>query len=212
MRCGVHSFRVVPVLLAAACAAAALFAAPRAAIAQDTAPAPIEIPRAPILTLDQDRLFSDSIFGKAVIARHQADVDALLAENRRIEAALEAEELDLTERRATLPPADFQSLATAFDAKAEDIRNAQNAKDRAIAQRLEAERQRFYQAAAPVLADILREAGAMAIIDKRAIVLSFDAIDMTPSAVARLDAVLGDGSTPAPAEDTAPAASDPAKP
>lgn len=171
-----------------------LAVAPRPAIAQEAEGQ--SVPRAPILTLDQERLFTDSLFGKAVLARHQSELDALLAENRRIEAALEAEELDLTERRATLPPADFQTLATAFDAKAEDIRAAQNAKDRAISQRLEAERQRFFQAAAPVLADILREAGAMAIIDKRAVILSFDAIDMTPGAVARLDATLGDGSAP----------------
>lgn len=166
-------------------------ALPAPALAQEVA-----VPKAPVLTLDQERLFTGSRFGKAVLARHQADLDALLAENRRIEAALEAEELDLTERRARLPAEEFQALATAFDAKAEDIRTAQNAKDRALTQRLDQERQRFYETAAPVLADILREAGAMAIIDKRAVVLSFDAIDMTDAAIARLDATLGDGSAP----------------
>lgn len=203
MRLGALSLSSFRQITAAVIAAAALsVAAP--AVAQDSA-----VPRAPILTVDQEVLFSASAFGKAVLARHQADLDALLVENRRIEAALEAEELDLTERRATLPAEDFQRLASAFDAKAEDIRAAQNAKDRALSQRLEDEQQRFYQAAAPVLADLLREAGAMAIIDKRAVILSFDAIDMTTSAIARLDATLGDGTAP-PAEQ--PAGPAPAQP
>lgn len=160
----------------------------RPALAQETA-----VPKAPILTLDQERLFSGSLFGKAVIARHEVEVKALQSENRRIEAALEAEEMDLTQRRATLPAAEFQMLASAFDTKAEGIRAAQSAKDRALIQRLDEERQRFFDAAAPVLAQLLDEAGAMAIIDKRAVILGFDRIDMTEAAIKRLDETLGDG-------------------
>jgi Skp family chaperone for outer membrane proteins len=171
--------------------------------AQEAAPPAAELPQGPVLTLDQERLFQQSLFGQALLARHQADLDALLAENRRIEAALEAEELDLTQRRPTLPAEEFQKLATAFDDKAEDIRAAQTNKDRVLAQRLEDERQRFFEAVAPILAALLQESGATAIIDKRAVILSFDRIDMTDAAVARIDRVLGDGSVdqpPAPAD------------
>lgn len=173
--------------------------------AQTTAPdATVAMPVGPVLTLDQERLFADSLFGKALLARQEADLVALQAENRRIETALEAEELDLTRRRPSLPSAEFQTLATAFDEKAEGIRAAQTAKDRVLAQRLDDERQRFFDAVAPILADLLREAGATAIIDKRAVILSYDRIDMTAAAVARIDQVLGDGTAPAPPDGTAP--------
>ncbi|MEY4982001.1 MAG: hypothetical protein RIR62_267 [Pseudomonadota bacterium] len=175
-------------LLLALSLVAAPLCAPLAAVAQESV-----LPSAPVLTLDQERLFADSRFGQAVIARHEAEVEALKAENRRIEAALEAEELALTQRRASLPAAEFQSLATAFDTKAEGIRAAQTAKDRALLLRLDEERQRFFDAAGPVLAALLEEAGAMAIIDKRAVILGFDRIDMTAAAIRRLDETLGDG-------------------
>lgn len=154
------------------------------------------LPSTPILSLDEERLFIDTRFGQAVLSRHRAEMEALLTENRRIEAALEAEERDLTARRARLPVEEFQTLAAAFDDKAEGIRAAQTAKDRILQQRLESERQRFFQAVVPVLAQLLQESGAVAIIDKRAVVLSFDRIDMTAVAVARMDEVLGDGGTP----------------
>ena len=186
----------------------------RPAVAQDTAPDPLTVPKAPILALDEERLFSETRFGKAVLSRHRADMETLLAENRRIEAALEAEEKDLTERRARLPAEEFRSLAAAFDDKAEGIRAAQTAKDRTLQTRLETERQRFFEAAVPVLAELLSESGAMAIIDKRAVILSFDRIDMTAAAVARIDQVLGDGGTPPegaapPSEGTSPQAAQP---
>lgn len=192
--------RTVPLL---AGALLALVPPDRPAQAQEPAQEAVTVPKAPILALDEERLFSETRFGKAVLSRHRAEMETLLAENRRIEAALEAEERDLTERRARLPAEEFKSLAAAFDDKAEGIRAAQTAKDRTLQTRLESERQRFFQAAVPVLADLLQESGAMAIIDKRAVILSFDRIDMTAAAIARIDTVLGDGGSPP--EGTAPA-------
>jgi hypothetical protein len=50
----------------------------------------------------------------------------------------------------------------------------------------------------------MRDMGAVAILDKQAIFLSFERIDITDAAIVRLDAKLGDGSTvraPDPAQD-----------
>jgi Skp family chaperone for outer membrane proteins len=163
-----------------------------------------DIPQAPLLTLDQERLFAESRFGMAIQKRYDDESATLLAENRRIEAALEQEERDLTDRRATLPQAEFQPLAEAFDAKVEEIRSAQDAKSRALTRRREEERQRFIQAVVPVLGAVMRETGAVAIIDKSAIILSFDRLDMTDTAIARIDAVLGDGTSPPAGADPAP--------
>ncbi len=123
----------------------------------------------------------------------------LQAENRKLEADLEAEEKALTERRATLPPEEFRLLADAFDAKVKGIRAARDAKANDLTAQREAARKTFIETAVPVLAAILRERGAAAIIDRSAVVLSFDRIDITDLAIARVDAQLApEGASVAP--------------
>lgn len=170
----------------------------------------LEVPQAPVLMVDRNRLLSETLFGRAVEARFKAESEALIAENVRLEQALEAEERELTDRRATLPAEEFQTLAAAFDAKTEDIRAAQDAKSRAITAQREEDRQRFLQAAVPVLGDLMREAGAVAIFDKDLVILSLRGVDITDEAIARIDQVLGDGAAaldgtaPAPVQEPAP--------
>jgi Skp family chaperone for outer membrane proteins len=204
-------------LLAAGLTAAGL----SGATAQD---APVVPQAMAVLTLDQDRLFLGSRFGASSVEALEVQARALQAENRRIEGDLEAEEKDLTERRADMTPEAFRAEAEAFDAKVKSIRSAQEAKARDLAAQRDAARQQFLQASAPVLAQILRERGAVAILDRSAIVLSFDRADVTDLAIARLDAILMDGTaepqpggtppapaTPAP-ERPDPAPADPAPP
>lgn len=189
---------------AAAAAAAVVFALP--ALAQD-APSGAY----PILVLRQSDFFERSAFGIASTARVEAANAALLAENREIEASLEAEERDLTDRRPTLPPAEFQSLSDAFNEKVEGIRAAQEAKSRDILRIRDEDRRRFVKAAGPVLAQIMQEAGAQVILDEQVVVLNLERVDVTDRAIARIDAAIGTGSTLPPAPEPAPAApSDPA--
>jgi Skp family chaperone for outer membrane proteins len=152
---------------------------------------------ASILTLDQDILFRESAWGRAAVRQAETDTAALAAENRRIEAALEAEERDLTERRPTLSPEDFAPLAEAFDTKVEDIRTAQDAKSRAITRRLEEDRQRFFEAAVPMLGQLLVDTGAVAILSDTAIIVSLTSIDVTEVAIARMDVLLPGPDAPA---------------
>lgn len=176
-------------------ALAFLLALPCGAVrAQEEAAPALLVPQAPVLMVDRNRLLSETLFGKALEARFKADSEALIAENVRLEKALEEEERDLTDRRAKLPVAEFQALAAAFDRKTEEIRAAQDAKSRQITSQREADRQRFLKAAVPVLGDLMREAGAVAIFDKELVILSLRGVDITDEAVARIDAVLGDGS------------------
>lgn len=178
------------------CAAALVLAGPpRTVAAQETvAPAGSAL-RAPFLTINIDRLYAKTLYGKGVEARFKADSDALIAENLRLEKALEAEERDLTDRRATLAPADFKPLAAAFDAKAEQIRAAQLAKSRSIAAKREAEQQRFLEVARPILVQLMQEAGAVALVNENMVIAKVSGIDITDAAIARIDAVLGDGRT-----------------
>ena len=58
-------------------------------------PAQPTVFKSPIVTLDKERMFDDSQMGKAMQARFDAASGDLVAENRRLEAALEEEERSL---------------------------------------------------------------------------------------------------------------------
>jgi Skp family chaperone for outer membrane proteins len=161
------------------------FAQSTAAPAQ---PNPVPVASA-LLTLDEERLFAGSAFGKEVLARQDAEAQKLTAENRRIEAALEEEEKSLTARRATMTREEFTPLADAFNVKVVGIRSAQNAKSRDLARSFDTARQQMLAAVRPVLAAVLTERGAVAIIDKRAVFAGFDEVDITDDVIARLDAL-----------------------
>ncbi len=162
------------------------------AVAQTAAPA------SQILTLDQDRLYAESLYGKALEARLSASTQALAAENRKMEADLAAEEADLTQKRPTMAANAFQTLADAFDAKVEQVRADQAAKIEAMKTQREEGRKAFFQAALPVLAKLMQQMGAFAILNRSAVVVVFDSIDVTDRAIAAVDESLGDGSTTGP--------------
>lgn len=169
----------------------ALCLLPAPATAQQT-------PAAQILTLDQDRLYNGSLYGRALEAKSLAATQTLAAENRKIEADLSDEEASLTTQRATLTAEAFATLAAAFDDKVEKIRAEQVAKAKQLTTDRETGRKLFFDAAVPVLADLMQQMGAYAILNHDAVVLSFDSIDVTDRAIAALDTRLGDGTAPAP--------------
>ncbi|MCR8547307.1 OmpH family outer membrane protein [Salipiger sp. P9] len=146
-----------------------------------------------ILTVEFDRLFAESAYGRRVAATLEEEGAAIAAENRRLEAELTAEEKALTEKRATLSPSEFRALASAFDEKVQALRREQDAKARALGNLSEDRRRQFVTVVEPVLARLMREAGAAVILDKRTVFLAAGVIDITDTAIARIDAEIGDG-------------------
>lgn len=167
------------------------------AVAQDS-----DLVRSPVLVVESERLYRDSAFGQRVADDIAARNAELASENRQIEADLEAEELELTERRETLAPEEFRDLADAFDRKVREIRRTQEAKARAIARQQEESRAEFLTTAAPILEALMRDAGAAVMLERRSVFLSLNAIDITDDALERIDAEIGDGSDLA--DDAAP--------
>jgi Skp family chaperone for outer membrane proteins len=155
-------------------------------------------PASSILTLDQERLFLESEFGKAAIERERVASQALEQENRRIESELVAEEQALTEARATLSAEEFTARADAFDAKVERIRTEQDAKAGRLTEGREVERKAFLEVAVPILGEILGDRGATAILDKGQVILSLSAIDVTDEAIARVNEATAKKPEPTP--------------
>lgn len=145
----------------------------------------------PIVTLNQDRLYANSLFGQRVRRELEEKSVVLAAENRRIEMALVAEEGRLTEERSTLDPEEFRALAEDFDERVTSIRKAQLDKRSALQVAADRERTRFFELAYPVLFEMANERGAFAILNQSAVILSSRAIDVTDIAIARIDAEIG---------------------
>jgi len=152
----------------------------------------------PILSLDQDALFARSRFGQAVLARLQVAANQAEAESRKLDAELETEERALTVQRGTLSAEEFAPLATAFDEKVQRLRAEREAAADDLRAQESAARQQFLQAAAQVIGDVMVERGAVAIIDKAAIIVSLTALDVTEDVVARLDKVLDEANAAQP--------------
>ncbi len=165
---------------------------------------PLDLAVSPILVIDQERLFSESRLGERISDEIEAATDTLANENRRIESELVAEEMSLTERRASLPPEEFRALADIFDRKVQRLRAEQDEKERALQARGEADRQEFLNSIIPVLGAIARERGAVAILDRRAVFLSADRIDVTDEAIRRLNVAIDQEDRPPTTEDTTP--------
>lgn len=157
----------------------------------------------PILTLNQERLYSSSAFGQRVRRELEAASVALAAENRRIEAALVAEEKQLTEDRGKMDPEAFRALAEDFDERVTGIRRAQVDKRNSLQREADTERARFFELAYPVLLDMVKETGALAILNQSAVILSSRQIDVTELSIERVDAAIGAAARP-PEPPTAP--------
>ena len=153
--------------------------------------------RGEILTIESDRLFADSAFGQRVLRDIEAQQSILLAENRKIETELAAEEKRLTELRKEMTPEDFRAVADAFASRVEEVRQEQDAKARSIGEMRERQQALFIQAADPILLALMREAGATVILERRAVFFSAESVDITNLAIERLNRTIGDGAVKA---------------
>lgn len=149
----------------------------------------------PILTIDRDQLYAGTAYGQRMKRELDAASQALADQTRQIEAALEKEEESLTEKRATLPADEFRTLADAFDQKVQTLRSDREKAQSDMQAQIEQAQIAFFKTIGPVLGQLVRERGAVLILDRRAILLAAADVDITREAIARIDAVLGDGST-----------------
>ncbi|KAA2316871.1 OmpH family outer membrane protein [Pseudooceanicola sediminis] len=150
------------------------------------------LPRSPILTVDSERLFSDSRYGARLSSKIEAQASRIAADNRRIEGELAEEERRLTDLRPKTDPEKFRVMAEAFDAKVTDIRREREEMTKTLGQDSDAARRAFLKAAEPVLNSLMQEAGAAVILEQRSVFVARDIVDITDEAIERIDAALLD--------------------
>ncbi|WP_424943082.1 OmpH family outer membrane protein [Aliiroseovarius crassostreae] len=151
------------------------------------------VPTSQILAVDRDRLFTGSLYGRRILAELETERSRLAMEARKVEAALAEEEQSLTEQRSTLTPEAFRVLADAFDEKVQSLREERPVLEQEFKRRFETERSAFFEKAGPILGQVVRDRGGVMIIDRRAILLTTQKIDITDEAIRRIDEILGDG-------------------
>ncbi len=182
-------------------AVASLWFAPVQVVAQQVSST---VP-SPIIIIETDRLYEQSLFSQRVRQEQDARKAVLLAENRQIAAELAEEEKRLTEQRSTMEATDFRKLADAFDSRVEEIRSIQDDKELQIIRFAEEERIRFFQELVPVLERILNERGASIVLEKRTTFASSSALNVTDRTLAIANGLLGDGAVSEEPEATEPA-------
>ncbi len=164
--------------------------APLPALAQ-----PLGRVQAEVLVLNADRLFLETRFGMALRQDYEDERKELIESNRQIQSELEAEEQELTDKRKNMTPKDFRALADAFDEKVQKIRGD----NERIAMDLEVKRDQapavFLHKVQPILAQLMKEAGAVVILESSTVLLRSDDIDITDRAIKMIDEAIGDGST-----------------
>ena len=164
------------------------------------APGPLAAQQAaapqPFLVLSQERILTGSATGQALIDEEARARDALRAEARAIDAAFEAEERALTAARADMTPEAFRAEADDFDARVVAARREQDERSDALAQEFDLKRREFYAAAAPVLVSIMEARRAAVILDETSVLLADQAINITDSVIAEIDARNASQTTP----------------
>lgn len=158
------------------------------------------VANAPVLTVDQERLFDESQWGQRALRRLEERGSQIAEENDRLADQLSAEESQLTSQRSALEPAEFRRLAEAFDARATTIRRERAQMVQQLNADAESDRRAFFQAALPIMGEVMEERGAAAVLDRRTVFVSLDAIDITSDLIERLDQRLGDGAQPTDAQ------------
>ncbi|MEL7013870.1 MAG: OmpH family outer membrane protein [Pseudomonadota bacterium] len=144
-----------------------------------------------IVLIDPERLFEQTRLGRSIAQSVQQDRDALIAMNRQLEAELEAEEQALTAQREQSSPEAFRALADAFDEKVQQIRRDSERRARDLERSRERAPRDFLRQVEPILIDVMRDSGAVVVLDQRSVLLSADIIDLTDLVIDRIDTAFG---------------------
>ena len=142
----------------------------------------------PVVTVDLERLVSETQIGQYLSFQMSEEAQRLQAELDAIEAELSAEEDDLIKKRETLDLDEFRVLAKAFDEKAVRLRQEQQVKIQAITEESSRRRQDLLRSFVPVLSQVMRDRGATVLLDRRSVVLDDRAsVDITDVAIMSID-------------------------
>ena len=170
-------------LLGGVLAAACLAVAPLPSLAQETAPVGI-------LIVNQARIHLQAAAAQEITREEQARNAALRDAYDRIRSQLRDREREMIDLRATLPKEEFDALAAAFERDVRASRNGVEGNRRLIQGALAQAKEVLALALQNVLVEIMKERGALLILDEKTSIAHAAALDVTDEAIARLNLAL----------------------
>ena len=132
-----------------------------------------------ILYLNQNKVYSESIFGKNLEEMFRNESKNLKEQNRQLTKELEVEEQRLTNAREGIPLDEFKILAQSFNARVEKLRKEQKEKSDTLKSKLEEERKYFFNAVYPLLVEFVTKTNATGILDSSVVIVGNSKVDIT---------------------------------
>ena len=144
-----------------------------------------------VFTVDMNKLFRSSDFGKLIILANNKARQRLQNENEELEAKLLSEEKELSKQRKLLSLDEFRPKASEFDKKVSIIRSEQSTKEENLNNKARKEKTEFYKRIYPLLYELLLEKGGLVLVDQRNAILWDSSVDITDDAIKLINQVLG---------------------
>ena len=144
-----------------------------------------------LFTVDMNKLFRSSEFGKNIISTNNKARQELQNENEELESKLLSEEKELSKQRKILSLDEFRPKALEFDKKVSIIRKAQGEKEEKLNNEVRKKELEFYKRIYPLLYELLLDQGGLVLIDQRNIILWDRSVDITDEAIKLINQVLG---------------------
>lgn len=142
----------------------------------------------PVLVVDLDRALRESAAAVAQRAQEAVERRALREKLDGMKRALEAEEAEMVVLRDTLPKEAFDKRVTDFDQRVRAARRVAQEEAAALQARIAAAQTALRQAAQPLMEALMRERGAVLVIDRNTALAVAPEFDATDALIARLDA------------------------
>ena len=147
-----------------------------------------------VLVISHEKIFSDTVLGKAIFKKFKDKEDVLLVEAEKIERIFIDEEKELTLIRPNLESNEFLKLANDFDKRVELERLNQRNKEAIINDNLNIWKKKFFNTyMIPIIQDFMKiyEASLVLDIDSKAFrLVIFDSrINITNSVIKRMNSL-----------------------
>lgn len=143
---------------------------------------------ASVLVVDLERALRDSAAASALRAMEVGERRALRDKLDAMKSALEDEEARMVVLRDTLPKEEFDVLVRDFDQRVRTARRVAQQDAAALQARFATAQATLERAARPLIEALMREHGAVLVIDRKTALAVAPDFDATDALIARLDA------------------------
>lgn len=159
-----------------------------------------------VLVVSLETVLTEASAARQIQAQANVLQQSLSAEIQEAQAALRAEELELTTLRETLDPAVFEERVAEFRARVSSLRRESSRRGSEIQRAVLAARRSLRESLTPILQRIRRERGADILLERGSVIDAAAALDITQQAIAELDRAAPSVTVTLPEETSAGAA------